>query len=536
MKSSKRNTTELTLADNSTVTATDFGDFLTLTGTANLASLGRSIFESKLDFVDEVIATEVEICVAVNEDFTANRLADFERLDLDDTPSGSTDHQIKVWFDDEFDDWKLISEHTGLTRDAYIARLLDCNFSVAMIGFLPGFIYLDGLPQTLQVPRKEKPSTRTRPNTLAIGGKYAGTYSLPSAAGWNCVGRIATEILDIDRVPPVKFLPGDSVSLKQISEAEFSESAIRWRGQHRTSTNRPSSTPSDQGYGTLTFLKPGMMTQIQDLGRRGMNYYAIPRGGPMVSSAAKIANAVLCNDATEPVIECHFVPPKIQFDTDATISLTGADMGWMIDGVSVGRDRTIEVLKGSILSGSPATDGCRSYISIRGRIRCDKTFGSASCYLQGRFGANGGVPFGKGDRLQWSKPTEPAFPIRLDIADAAKDSNTLPFQPGIEFHWLDSDSIKAIFSNPFSISTNSDRMGARLNGPPLVSTSEQLADSVPLLPGMIQLTPSGQCIVVLQDGQTTGGYPRIGYLDGRTLERLNQTPIGRSFQFTMADF
>ena len=527
MTSSRNETTELTLNDGSTIRLLDFGDFFLLRGTADLdgqiARLGRAIFQRGFNFIDEVIVTEVEICLLLNDQYEPNLLGQIGELELSDSAGiKSKKHELGIWFSDDFDDWSLISRHTGLTKDQYIEQLLQCKFTVAMLGFLPGFVYLNGLPDELHVPRKSSPATRTSPNTFAIGGKYGGIYALSSAAGWNCVGRIGETILDVDQLPPLTVSQGDSVSLKRVDESEYSLVTTRCKDDSRHAEHQPS----------FRIEKPGTLTLIQDSGRVGLAFYAIPRGGPLDLSAANLANSVLCNAVDAAVIECHFVPPEITFEADATLCLTGANMNWCIDGTKVKRHRTIEIQAGSRLTGSPANDGCRGYIGIRGSIKTQTTFGSASCYMPGKFGGNHGEPLKRGDFVRWAEPDTPMFPVRLDLTTGSLDK-PLRFIPGPEFDWLNAKSKRLISSSSFAIERNSDRMGARLDGPKLSTGERQMSDSVPLLPGMIQLTPHGQCIVVLQDGQTTGGYPRIGYLDSANVERLNQIPIGRSFSFEL---
>ncbi|QEG22584.1 carboxyltransferase domain-containing protein [Mariniblastus fucicola] len=526
---------ELNPATGPAIQAQDFGDFLLLRLADGMASsistIGRVIFESKLDFVDEVIVTEVEICLAVNESFSRERLRELELLDFSSAETAETvTHELPIHFADDFPDWDRIRSHTDLERNTYIERLLQCDFQVAMAGFLPGFVYLSGLPKELQVPRKENPANRTLPNTFAVGGKYAGVYSLPSAAGWNCIGQIAKQILDPDRVPPLLLGQGDSVRLIRCDLSEF-ESQCR---ENKTGSQQLACDSPRGDRGTLRFEKPGMLTLIQDRGRFGFAYYAIPRGGAFDAKSADVANAIVGNSEDSAVIECHFVAPTIHFDSDATICLAGADMQWRVDGQAVRRNQTIQISAGSTLSGSKAISGCRGYIAIHGTIETSQSFGSSSCYLPGKFGGNEGRPFSVGDVLQWTRPTNATFPIRVDVLSSESD-DSIPLQPGPEFGWLDEASKQRLLSGEFSIDVNSDRMGARLNGPKLNARQPQLPDSVPLLPGMIQLTPSGQCIVVLQDGQTTGGYPRVGYLNPMAISRLNQTPIGHPFCFEMTD-
>ena len=524
---SKRKTIELTLNNGWRIDAVEFRDFLILKGHSRLAAVARSIFDAKFEFVDEVIATEVEVCVAINRAFDSKIQTAIESLEFGDSnDSDIAVHGLGIWFSDEFDDWPAISKHTGLSKDEYIDRLLDCEFNVAMIGFLPGFVYLGGLPDELHVPRKSSPATRTQPSTFAIGGKYGGIYALPSAAGWNCVGRIAERLFDPNLLPPLSIAQGDIVKLKRVDAIGFREAST---GQKNV---RPQ--PAVEQNGSLTFRKTGVLTMVQDRGRKGLAYFAIPGSGAMDSSSADLANTILGNSANSPVIECHFAAPTIRFNSAATICLTGANMQWRIDGEKTARDRTIEIQPGSELTGAAAKKGCRAYIGISGEIQTTTNFGSSACYMPGKLGGNEGRPFSSGDQLFWIPPNDPTFSLHLDFSSTASDG-PLELIPGPEFDLLDKGSQKALFTDSFQITTSSDRMGARLSGPTLSSATKQLGDSVPLLPGMIQLTPEGQCIVLLQDGQTTGGYPRIGYLGCKAVQRLNQTKIGHPFYFRMAE-
>jgi len=533
MTSSPPEPSELTLSDGSKLEARCFGDFVLLqretSSESSLALVGRAIFERSFDFVDEVIATEVEICLAVNQHFEPQRLCEIEQLAFGGAATTSQRHELSILIDQQHEDWDAIEEHSGLSKSEYIERLLDCRLSVAMTGFIPGFIYLKGLPVELQIPRKSNPATRTRPGTFAIGGKYAGVYSLPSAAGWNCVGRIAEKLLDETALPPVNLGVGDSVSLRRIDQAEFNRLTTNAAIRETTNASR-----IGDDFGKLEFEHPGTLSLIQDQGRTGHAWYAIPRSGPLDPTSAQLANTIVGNPLSAPIIECHFTAPRIRFATEAMVCLTGADMSWNIDGSPVETNSTVSVTAGGLLSGSAATDHCRAYIAIHGQIETTCSFGSAATYVHAKFGGNGGKALAAGDGLRWRKPSRPVVPLQLKFDRPSSDSR-LQLQPGPEFDWLDAASAKAISAAGFSISRNSDRMGARLDGPQLSTNGKRLSDSVTLLPGMIQLTPQGQLIVVLQDGQTTGGYPRIGYLNPQAIELLNQTTIGQPFRFAIAD-
>lgn len=282
--------------------------------------------------------------------------------------------------------------------------------------------------------------------------------------------------------------------------------------------------------GELTVIRPGLQAQIQDQGRRGLAYYAIPTSGPMDRYSADLANVLLGNNATAAVIECHFVAPTLRFESAATICLTGASMKWTIDDRRIKRYRTHHLSAGSVLSGQAAKRGCRAYIGIGGEIKTQRTFRSAACYAAAGFGGNNGSVLAAGDRVRWSETESRVADVAVRVSRSKLVPNKIRILQGPEHSWLTTESAEHFASDDFQMTSASNRMGAKLIGP-VLSVHGQVLNSVPVLPGMIQLPPSGHPIVVLQDGQTTGGYPRIGYIPQAQLSQFNQVRPGDSFGF-----
>jgi len=128
----------------------------------------------------------------------------------------------------------------------------------------------------------------------------------------------------------------------------------------------------------------------------------------------------------------------------------------------------------------------------------------------------------KGDFLEWEKQ---------EILSSSQV--IIPIKKGPEFDYLNEEAKRQLNANIYQVGADSNRMGIRLSGPKLESLSYQLGDSSPVLPGFIQLPPSGLPIIVLQDGQTSGGYPRIAYVQDKYLSKLNQIPLGGKFRFEL---
>lgn len=190
-------------------------DFLIIKSDSRLQQIGKAIFEQKFDFVEEVIVTEKEICVKLNRYFNTDKINLFYNIELTQKEKSIT-YELPVYFTDN-EDWKRVEAVTGFSKKAIIKKLISTEFSIAIFGFLSGFLYLDGLDESLHVPRKAVPSKYVEANSIAIGGKYLGLYSVDSPGGWYVIGKVETSILDLSMIPPVKMNLGDKVRLKRIT-------------------------------------------------------------------------------------------------------------------------------------------------------------------------------------------------------------------------------------------------------------------------------------------------------------------------------
>lgn len=283
---------------------------------------------------------------------------------------------------------------------------------------------------------------------------------------------------------------------------------------------------------SIEIIKPGLLTSIQDEGRPGLAYYAITASGPLDAGAARLANLLVGNSDQEPVLECNFIAPQIHFDKAATISLTGADMQWTINDIPVNRNNTLTISADTILRGRPAINGVRAYIAIQGNWQLEKTLGSYSTYSYAQFGGINGKPLQKGDLISILPLLDNNFQeiaIQQDINYEA--INHIHFYPGPEWMLLNNSAQQAFMQNKYTISPNSNRMGAKLSGTAIKIEDFGKIDSSGVFPGVVQLPADGLPIVLLQDCQTTGGYPRVAVIAEEELWRFNQIRTGRKFSF-----
>lgn len=187
--------------------------------TTYLQKLGRAIFRRNFDFIDEVIVAETEICLQLNNRFIELHESDFKDLSLEETSESKT-ILLPVYFHDH-EDWKIVCEKTGWSKKHIVQELVNTKLKVAMFGFLPGFTYLDGLSEELQIDRKAVPAKRVEANSVAIGGKYLGVYAIKSPGGWHVIGKTPVHVLNRSSTPPVDMNLGDLIQVQAISETEF---------------------------------------------------------------------------------------------------------------------------------------------------------------------------------------------------------------------------------------------------------------------------------------------------------------------------
>ena len=129
-------------------------------------------------------------------------------------------HEIKVCYDLGLD-WNEMENKTNLSKEEIISIHTSTEYSIAMFGFLPGFMFLEGLDKRISVPRKDNPRVKVASGSIGIGGEQTGIYSLESPGGWQIIGRTPNQFFDINRDKPTNFTAGDIITFQKISLEEF---------------------------------------------------------------------------------------------------------------------------------------------------------------------------------------------------------------------------------------------------------------------------------------------------------------------------
>jgi biotin-dependent carboxylase-like uncharacterized protein len=278
----------------------------------------------------------------------------------------------------------------------------------------------------------------------------------------------------------------------------------------------------------IKVLKPGFFTTIQDKGRFGFAAIGVPVSGVMDSYSADIANSVLNNSLEAAVIEIIFSGCEFQFLKATSICVSGGDFSPKINKNSIRLNQKISIAKNDILSFGKINFGARSYVAVSSGIKSEIKLNSRSFY--------------KGITKNYTLTKGLEIPILENVHDVAISNSSIKIDDlhfnsteitcskGPEFELLNTDQRKLLFENLFSISKDVSRMGYRLNEVIENDLPTLLTSSV--LPGTVQLTPSGTLIILMRDCQVTGGYPRVLQLSDKAIHILAQKTAGQKIKFS----
>jgi antagonist of KipI len=261
----------------------------------------------------------------------------------------------------------------------------------------------------------------------------------------------------------------------------------------------------------LRVEEPGLLTTIQDLGRPNAIAAGVQSGGAMDRFAHSAANLLVGNDPGFATLECTLRGPRLVAEQKCAIAITGADLDPRVNGESVPAWVSLLLNPGDRLTFGSRRQGARTYIAIAGGFEADRWLGSFSTNLLAGRGGMHGRPLRSGDTLTvGAEPRRPAVTerslpehLRPDYSD-----HTLRAIGGPHLKRLDPGSRALLFQATYTVNRDSDRMGYRLDGPPLAVIGDELL-SFGLVAGAVQVPSSGQPIVLMADHGTAGGYPVV---------------------------
>jgi biotin-dependent carboxylase-like uncharacterized protein len=273
----------------------------------------------------------------------------------------------------------------------------------------------------------------------------------------------------------------------------------------------------------LTVKSSTPLCLLQDAGRFGVRHLGVTQGGALDWFSMSWANKLLNNPLDAAVIEITLGGLTLVASEDCCLALAGADLGAMLDDRPVAPWRSFFLNKGQQLRFTQPVLGARAYLAAPGGFEAMDVLGSSATVVrEGLGGLDGtGKALAEGDRLTCRKRSIALQTLPEHLIPNLADPRPLDVVLGAQIGQFSGLSLFDAFNSDWTLDSRADRMGMRLLGPELVYQGKpMISEGIPL--GAIQVPPDGQPIILLNDRQTIGGYPRLGALTPLSLARLAQ--------------
>jgi len=447
-------------------------------------------------------------------------------------------HRIRVCYDPELaPDLLASAEKCKLTVREFINRHKNSVITVDILGFMPGFAYCSGLDPSLRLPRLEKPRTTVPPGSVAIAELQTAIYPKTTPGGWNIIGRSPDLLFDPLKDRPSLLNAGDRVQFIEIDIDQFKKI------QAEESLNISQHIKKyDSQKGAVEVISSGLLTTIQGLPRYGLAHLALSAGGAIDKEGARLANALVGNSEDAAGLEITGTGPKLLFHLDAWVAWVGAQCVVKIDGQIIPGNRPVYIRQGQILSFGAMTQGYRIFLVFRGGIESEFILGSRGSHLSAGIGDK---QVQKGDILCLSKPLREApllkklhqehhaYP-KWSVASPSLSGQNIQLIkaiPSVHLNLLNTQEQASLWKSIWTVSSQSNRMGMRLDSDFSISSPINGIASQGILFGTLQLPPSGQPILMMAEHATTGGYPRLLETIESERSKLAQLRPGEKIQF-----
>lgn len=275
----------------------------------------------------------------------------------------------------------------------------------------------------------------------------------------------------------------------------------------------------------LKVLKSGFYTTVQDRGRFDFRHKGVPVSGTMDDLARYRINTLLENQPNAAVLEITMTGPTLLFEEPTYVCLGGAKLSATINNEPIENYHVYKINEGDILSYGRLEKGFRGYLGIKEGFTFGNVLGSVSQY----------VPLTEsrcikdGTELKY-QPITSFEPKLTDLkVRSYLDNADLKVAVGPEFELLSEKEQNRLFDATFAVSKENNRMAYQLEEKMEGHSISMLTSAT--LPGTVQLTPSGRLIILMKDGQTTGGYPRVLQLTKEAISVLAQKRAGDRIKF-----
>lgn len=284
----------------------------------------------------------------------------------------------------------------------------------------------------------------------------------------------------------------------------------------------------------MVIENPGIYTTVQDEGRFGYEQFGVSPAGPMDRRAFHLANLLVGNELKEAELEMTFSGLTARFTGPAVIALTGADMHPLLNGIPICMYRAVPVRTGDVLLLQQADCGCRTYLAAAGDMEIPVVMGSRSTLVKNRIGGLEGRPLKRGDTIELRSNIEAldnSAARWMPVERKTKGCCEVRVIRGPQEDEFTGNGINDFYQSIYKVTGDSDRMGYRLEGPPPGHVTDGNIISDGIVMGSIQVTTSGQPIVMMADSQSIGGYTKIATVISVDLPLIGQCRAGDELRF-----
>ncbi|MDQ5862680.1 MAG: carboxyltransferase domain-containing protein, partial [Actinomycetota bacterium] len=434
-----------------------------LSGLHDVLALQALLLEQPLPGQVDVLAAAETVMVKADSPAAARRMA-ARLLEIDLTVQSHAEGrlvQIETVYDG--DDLAEVGRLTGLGADGVIAAHTGQVWTVAFGGFAPGFSYMVGENQVLEVPRRSSPRTAVPAGSVALAGNYSAVYPRKSPGGWQLIGRTAAPMWDLGREQPALAAPGDRVQFHAVRELiEVANTKVGAADSEAIAAQEPEIQSG------LRILSPGLQSLIQDLGRPGHAGLGVSSAGALDRSSLRRANRIVGNDPSAAVVESVAGGLRVQSVGDQVLAVAGApsaltvvtpsdvpdsvapeeegdrsEFDWSEQLREVPMATAFALLDGEILTIGAADRGFRSYLAIRGGAAADAVLGSRSTDTMSGIGP---APLAAGQLLGAGAATSSNVVGNPELQPDFPDTGVtvLDIVPGPRDDWFDGAALESL--------------------------------------------------------------------------------------------
>jgi len=408
----------------------------------------------------------------------------------------------------------------GCDPAAVVAQLTERPLGVAVVGFSPGFAYLEGLPAPLRaVPRRAHPRPQVAAGSVALANGYAAVYPTASPGGWQLVGRTGAALFSAARPPYARLAPGDRVQLTAAGAGAPEPVAA------------PPWAPPAGARPVLEVLAPGLRAVVQDGGRRGLAAAGVPAAAPADPVSFALANRLVGNPASAGTLELTGGGTRLRCRGACHVAVVGGAPEVRVDGAAVPDSQVLPLEPGRVLEVGRLRRGCRTYVAVAGGILGPEVFGSAASDELCGLGAGPLPPGHLVSAGPWAPPLGDHLGAGSATEVAAGDVVELRVVPGPHPEWFEPGSVERLGGVVFRVEGDSNRVGIRLRAAsgavaPRRSARAGELDSQGVVTGAVQVPPGGDPVILMPDHATLGGYPVLAVVASADHGRLGQCAPG----------